>query len=401
MDDYNQMFKADFVDKEQEQEEKKKREKERQDKKKKEKDKKKAKQRLWKPWEVALEEELIYYKEKVEGHEKRNAIGMKERSPNTKRLRKVLNQKKVIYQGEKQNGLRAGKGICGWPIPPHGSGDRYWGEWAEDRLHGMGIYCWFQGDSFIGEWAAGLMHGMGVYKYAARGPNSNEKFSGAYRDGKKYGYGLYEYPKGDTYAGQWKNGLMDGYGVFVHSDGDKYEGEWKNDKKNGVGVYEWGSGRLQGTKYEGEFSNDHRHGYGVMVDARGGKYRGCFEHGHMHGNGVFVSSDGHCYYGEWKKGYKHGECVYEYAFGGERSKTKYTELWQYGELIKRREVQAEDWVNLQAPALYASDHARVASETARSLILRARKAAKRWGIPLCTSFFQRECQCAAPCWLPL
>lgn len=50
-----------------------------------------------------------------------------------------------------------GKGVKVWA-----NGDRYEGEWREDKQHGRGIYMWANGDRYEGEWKDGDLHGEGI-----------------------------------------------------------------------------------------------------------------------------------------------------------------------------------------------------------------------------------------------
>lgn len=59
-------------------------------------------------------------------------------------------------------------------------GDKYEGEWADDKRSGRGTYTWKSGDVYEGEWMAGTMEGQGNFKWA----------------------------NGDSYRGQWKVSML-------------------------------------------------------------------------------------------------------------------------------------------------------------------------------------------------
>jgi hypothetical protein len=63
-----------------------------------------------------------------------------------------------------------------WP-----NGDRYEGDFVEDRKEGAGAYTWGRNS----EWAG-------------------ERYSGGYRNDLRHGAGTYEWPGGDRYTGPWE-----------------------------------------------------------------------------------------------------------------------------------------------------------------------------------------------------
>ena len=60
------------------------------------------------------------------------------------------------------------------------NGDKYVGEWKDDKNHGQGTYSYAEGDKYVGEYKDGLRHGQGTYTYAGgtteRGYFSNNEF---------------------------------------------------------------------------------------------------------------------------------------------------------------------------------------------------------------------------------
>ena len=54
-----------------------------------------------------------------------------------------------------------GYGVCAFV-----GGDRYEGEWRENRMHGRGMERYASGDVYDGEYSGGRMHGHGTYYYA-------------------------------------------------------------------------------------------------------------------------------------------------------------------------------------------------------------------------------------------
>jgi len=61
----------------------------------------------------------------------------------------------------------------------HASGDRYVGEWKNNKKHGKGIFTWADG----------------------------RIYEGNYKDGKKHGKGTFTFANGKVLEGEWKNDL--------------------------------------------------------------------------------------------------------------------------------------------------------------------------------------------------
>jgi hypothetical protein len=59
---------------------------------------------------------------------------------------------------------------------------------------------------------------------------SGEKYSGEFKDDKKHGKGYYIYPNGTTYEGGYKNDVFHGKGKFIDPMGKILEGNFKNGK---------------------------------------------------------------------------------------------------------------------------------------------------------------------------
>jgi len=86
------------------------------------------------------------------------------------------------------------------PRPRSADGDKYDGEWKDDRRHGKGsvIYRGADGavvEKYEGDWFEGKMHGHGRYVYADSGV-----YQGAWVDSKMCGKGTYVFPNGNKCA---------------------------------------------------------------------------------------------------------------------------------------------------------------------------------------------------------
>jgi hypothetical protein len=68
----------------------------------------------------------------------------------------------VVYEGEMQNGMRDGRGIC-----LYNNNNLYEGEWKKNREHGIGTLMTSDRKRIIyeGAWEKGRMHGHGAYYY--------------------------------------------------------------------------------------------------------------------------------------------------------------------------------------------------------------------------------------------
>ena len=85
------------------------------------------------------------------------------------------------------------------------SGNKYVGEWKDDKRHGQGTFTFgpgeFYGDVYVGEWKDNLYHGQGTYTYA-----DGDKYVGEWKDDQFHGQGTYTFADGERYAGFFMNG---------------------------------------------------------------------------------------------------------------------------------------------------------------------------------------------------
>jgi len=103
----------------------------------------------------------------------------------------------------KKNDLFNGKGI----YHDNSTGNKYDGNWINNKKEGNGTEYWPNGDYYIGGW----------------------------KNMKKNGYGIYTWQNGDIYAGYWLNDLFNGSGIYHdNSTGNKYSGDWKDGKKKRI-----------------------------------------------------------------------------------------------------------------------------------------------------------------------
>jgi hypothetical protein len=212
----------------------------------------------------------------------------------------------------------------------YSNGDKYEGEWREDKRHGQGTYTFSNGDKYVGDFLDGGFHGQGTYTYG-KGEWEDDKYIGEYKNDKRNGQGVYMFADGRVWQGQWSNdewvsgnkfaeGEFDyssqisslptcqgspSYegstywdncvGTYTFSSGEIYIGSWKNDKRHGQGTSTYASG----DKYIGEYKEDMKHGQGIYTFANGEKYIGEFKNNERHGQGTNTWADGKVWQGEW------------------------------------------------------------------------------------------------------
>ena len=121
--------------------------------------------------------------------------------------------------------------------------------------NGTGTYMYSTGERYEGEFRNNRRHGRGTMYYPTGG-----RYVGEYRDGKKNGQGTMYDPTGYRYEGEFKDGKNNGQGTAYYPTGERYEGEFRNDRRHGRGTMYYPTGE----RYEGEFRNDRRHGRGTM-----------------------------------------------------------------------------------------------------------------------------------------
>ena len=110
------------------------------------------------------------------------------------------------------------------------SGDKYVGEFKNDKLNGEGVWYYIDGSRFIGNFIDGTCENKGLKIWP---------------DGTNYITAI------DSYYHSEKNSDM------PNADGDKYQTKTLNDKsKNGKGTFVWGPDTVPEKNDKTEDSND-------------------------------------------------------------------------------------------------------------------------------------------------
>ena len=252
------------------------------------------------------------------------------------------------YVGEWQNNKRNGQGTYTWA-----NGDKYIGEQRNDKREGQGTYTWADGEIYVGEWRNDKKNGKGTTTYIY-----GDQYIGEYKNDKKDGQGTYIYADGYKEVGTFENGKLNGYaikyfadgsvnkeGIFkddeflyaqsktlpacptsgyfhncfgsiTYKSGDIYSGEFKNDKLDGQGTYTFGpNSQWAGDEYIGEFKVGGFTGQGTYTFADGEKYVGEYKNGKRDGQGINSYANGEKYVGEYKDGKQNGQGTYTFSNG--------------------------------------------------------------------------------------
>ena len=116
---------------------------------------------------------------------------------------------------------------------------------------------------------------FGAYTFGQNSEWAGDKYVGEYKDDKRHGQGTYTYPSGNKYVGWYKDDKRHRRGTYTWDDGDKYIGKYKDDKRQGRGIFT----TVNGDKYVGEFKDNKRHGQGTYTFPDGAKDSGYWMNG--------------------------------------------------------------------------------------------------------------------------
>ena len=105
------------------------------------------------------------------------------------------------------------------------NGQKYVGEWQNNKHHGQGTVTFVSGNKYVGDFKDGKRHGQGTYTYA-----SGNKYVGDFKDNKRHGQGTYTWADGSKDVGTFENGKLNGYAITYHANGSiNQEGIFKDD----------------------------------------------------------------------------------------------------------------------------------------------------------------------------
>ena len=126
------------------------------------------------------------------------------------------------YTGNWCNNKREGHGTMYFK-----DGRKHVGSWKDDKRNGQGTMTWPNGAEYVGSWKDDMMHGMGVYYYN-NSSNTISKYVGMQVEGKYCGHGTMYYKDGRKYVGSWKDD-KENYGI-IYANGHAI-GAWVNGMK--------------------------------------------------------------------------------------------------------------------------------------------------------------------------
>ncbi|MBC8443040.1 MAG: MORN motif-containing protein, partial [Proteobacteria bacterium] len=82
----------------------------------------------------------------------------------------------------------------------YSNGEKYVGEWKDDKLNGKGTFTWSDGGKYVGKFKDGECHGQGTFS-----SKDGEKFVGEWKDDEEWN--ITEYDKNGIITGKWVNGV--------------------------------------------------------------------------------------------------------------------------------------------------------------------------------------------------
>lgn len=172
------------------------------------------------------------------------------------------------FVGELKRGLANGHGES---TSPDG-GDRYEGDFRENKREGRGILFKADGSRYEGEFKNDQPEGHGV-SYLPGGATIEAEF----KDGLANGFGVVLMPSGGRYLGNFRNGRYDGRGTFITHDNIRFDGEWREGAQIGPGTIT----HPDGMRIEGQMRNTKPDGSACVVRRNGERTCGTWRDGQM------------------------------------------------------------------------------------------------------------------------
>jgi len=259
-------------------------------------------------------------------------------------------------------------------------GNKFHGQWANDKRSGQGKYTFACGDTYEGEWLDGMYHGHG--KYSSK---DSDEYEGQWTKDRMSGHGKFFYRElGDVYEGDWEGGFREGSGKYTCANGTIFIGQYemgelmkkiKIDASNYArgtdesgkrlkfisatqtchrmtalgldkfvydgdkiasdkpdlkipGMLRHGEGEIRyesGSEYTGHWENDKRNGPGKFTFACGDIYEGNWKANMYDGYGKYSSAETDEYDGQWQDDKMHGHGKYRFRVQGDVHEGEYVD----------------------------------------------------------------------------
>ena len=105
---------------------------------------------------------------------------------------------------------------------------------------------------YIGEVVDGVREGRGTY-YLTKGPYKGDKYEGEWKNDKRDGKGILIFPNGDRYEGDFKEDKQEGKGIYYYKNGDREMGDYFDGRKIGKHVLLTNKGEVKINKFKYNF----------------------------------------------------------------------------------------------------------------------------------------------------